>query len=104
MLRRLLLTALALAAALALPAAAHAEVPEGYTYEDGWFEAHDGVQLHAGVFLPADRKPGEKHPTIMVIGPYTAPSGGATGATGESGPNPEGPVVRFPELFESAKI
>jgi uncharacterized protein len=88
--------------ALLAPAASAAEVPEGYTYQDGWFEAHDGVQLHAGVFLPADRKPGEKHPTIMVIGPYTAPNNGVTGAT--SGPNAEGVPIRFPELFDDAKI
>ena len=102
--RRLLLLLPALIASLLLasPASA-AEVPEGYTYEDAWFTAHDGVQLHAGVFLPADRAPGEKHPTIMVIGPYTAPNNGVTGAA-SGGPNAEGVPVRFPELFEDAKI
>jgi predicted acyl esterase len=102
--RRLLCLALALAATLAVSAPSFAaEIPEGYAYSDGWFEAHDGVQLHAGVFLPKDRKPGETHPTIMVIGPYTAPNNGVTGATA-GGPNAEDVPVRFPELFEDAKI
>ena len=102
--RRLLALLIALCSLLALATPASAEeVPEGYTYEDAWFTAHDGAQLHAGVFLPADRKPAEKHPTIMVIGPYTAPNNGVTGAA-SGGPNTEGPVVRFPELFSQAKI
>ena len=99
---RLLALLIALLAVLA-PAASAAEVPDGYAYQDGWFKAHDGVQLHAGVFLPADHRPGERHPTIMVIGPYTAPNNGVTGATAE-GPNAEGVPVRFPELFTDAKI
>ena len=65
---------------------------------------HDGTQLHAGVFLPADHRPGERHPVIIVMGPYTAPNGGATGATA-GGPNVDGvPPIRFPELFEEADI
>ncbi|MDQ3742523.1 MAG: CocE/NonD family hydrolase [Actinomycetota bacterium] len=100
---RLLLAALAALLLLASPAAA-AEVPEGYAYSDEWFEAHDGTQLHAGVFLPADHRPGERHPTIIVLGPYTAPNGGATGASGGE-VNTEGvPAIRFPELFTDARI
>jgi len=98
----LLLAALMVPLLVAAPASA-AAVPDGYKYEDAWFAAHDGVQLHAGVFLPADSKPGEKHPTIMVIGPYTAPNNGVTGATA-GGPNAEGVPIRFPELFTDAKI
>ena len=100
---RLLLAALAALLILAAPASA-AEVPEGYAYSDEWFSAHDGTQLHAGVFLPADRRPGERHPVIVVMGPYTAPNGGATGAA-SGGPNADGvPPIRFPELFEDANI
>jgi uncharacterized protein len=100
---RLLLAALAALLILAAPASAE-EVPDGYAYSDEWFEAHDGTQLHAGVFLPADRRPGERHPVIMVLGPYTAPNGGATGATA-GGPNVDGvPPIRFPELFSDANI
>lgn len=82
--------------ALLAPAPASAdEVPAGYTYTDAWFTSHDGTQLHAGVFFPADRKEKEKHPVLLVSTPYTAPNGGST-STG----NTEGPVIRFPELFE----
>ena len=79
---------------LAAPAAA-APVPAGYTFHDEWLESFDGTQLHAGVFLPADRVEGEQHPMVMVAGPYTSPNGGAT-APG----NLEGPNIRFPELFD----
>ncbi|HEX2088266.1 MAG TPA: CocE/NonD family hydrolase [Solirubrobacteraceae bacterium] len=100
--RPLLLTVLALLL-VAAPASA-ADVPDGYAYHDEWFEAHDGTQLHAGVFLPADRRPGERHPVVVVLGPYTAPNGGATGAAA-GGPNVDGvPPIRFPELFADANI
>ena len=96
---RPLLAALVALLALAAPASA-AEIPEGYAYTDEWYEAHDGTQLHAGVFLPADHRPGERHPTIVVLGPYTSSNGGAT-----AGPNVDGvPPIRFPELFTDAKI
>ncbi|HEX8208045.1 MAG TPA: CocE/NonD family hydrolase [Solirubrobacteraceae bacterium] len=100
---RLLLASLAALLILAAPVSA-AEVPDGYAYSDEWFSAHDGTQLHAGVFLPADHRPGERHPTIVVLGPYTAPNGGATGASGGE-VNSEGvPAIRFPELFTDAHI
>ena len=85
---------IALVAALlaAVPAAA-APVPEGYTYTDHWYTSHDGIQIHAGVFLPADRAPDEKHPVLMNIGPYTAPNGGVLGG------NLEGIIDRNPELW-----
>ncbi|MFN2526948.1 MAG: CocE/NonD family hydrolase [Actinomycetota bacterium] len=86
---------LALVAALVAPAAAE-EVPPGYTYEDAWFTSTDGTQLHAGVFLPADRKPNERHPVLLVSTPYTAPNGGSAGGRN----NLEGPTVRFPELWD----
>jgi uncharacterized protein len=93
--RRLLLLTFALFAVLAAPAAAD-PVPAGYTYEHAWYtSAVDGAQVHAGVFLPADRKPGERFPVILTVTPYAAPNGGAT-AVG----NTSGPVNRFPELFE----
>ena len=84
------------AAVVALPATA-APVPAGYTYQHGWFTSTDGTQLHAGVFLPADRKANERHPVLLVSTPYASPNGGATSAG-----NLEGPTVRFPELFEHA--
>jgi hypothetical protein len=70
-------------------------VPAGWTYQDAWFTSHDGIQMHAGVFLPADRAADEKHPVLMNIGPYTAPNGGAT-----SPGNLTGVVDRNPEIWE----
>ena len=92
----LLLAVLALLTSLlaTLPAAAD-PVPAGYTYDHEWFSAHDGLQLHAGVFLPEDHEDGEQHPVILVPTPYAAPNGGALGL----GMTSTGPTVRFPELF-----
>ncbi len=76
------------------------QAPSGYTFEHAWYEAHDGVTLHAGVYLPEDRAEDEQHPVMVSITPYTSPNGGATGlGFGES----EIPV-RFPELFEVEKF
>jgi hypothetical protein len=85
-------------AVLAVPAAAE-PVPGGYAYSDAWFKAADGTQLHAGVFLPKDHRPGERHPVLLTSTPYTAPNGGATAAG-----NTEGPVIRFPELFKHERF
>jgi predicted acyl esterase len=89
-----ILAVVALAASLMVAPAAADPVPNGYTYTDAWFTSTDGTQLHAGAFLPADRKENEKHPVLLVSTPYTAPNGGST-STG----NLEGPTIRFPELF-----
>lgn len=84
----------AVLAAVVVAAPVQAEpVPSGYTYADAWFTSHDGIQLHAGVFLPADRDADEQHPVLMNIGPYTAPNGGVTGG------NLSGIVDRNPELW-----
>ncbi|HVF06728.1 MAG TPA: CocE/NonD family hydrolase [Frankiaceae bacterium] len=80
---------------LALPAAG-APVPSGYAYTHHWFTAKDGTQLHAGVFLPKNRKANERHPVLLTSTPYTAPGAG--------GPDSEGPAIRFPELFEHQRF
>lgn len=98
--RALLAALLLLAAVVALPSATAEPLPEGYGYTDHWFASTDGTQLHAGVFLPKDSKPGERHPVLLVSTPYTAPSGGALGAGG----NPDGPTIRFPELFDHPRF
>ncbi|MGH2730571.1 MAG: CocE/NonD family hydrolase [Actinomycetota bacterium] len=89
-----ILAAVAIAASLTAAPATAEPVPNGYTYNDAWFTSTDGTQLHAGVFLPADRKENEKHPVLLVSTPYTSPNGGST-----SPGNLEGPTIRFPELF-----
>jgi predicted acyl esterase len=94
---RALLGALLIAAALlAVPQAKSQPLPAGYAYSDSWFASTDGTQLHAGVFLPADHKPGEKHPVLLVSTPYASPNGGASAAPSV---NTTGSVNRFPELF-----
>jgi predicted acyl esterase len=99
--RRILLALLLLlTGVVALPAATAVAPPEGYAYTDHWFTSTDGTQLHAGVFLPADSKPGEKHPVLLTSTPYTAPGGGATGGAQLD----DGPVIRFPELFDHPRF
>jgi putative CocE/NonD family hydrolase len=99
--RRILLALLLLlTGVIALPAATAEAPPEGYAYTDHWFTSTDGTQLHAGVFLPADSKPGEKHPVLLTSTPYTAPGGGALGGAQLD----DGPVIRFPELFEHPRF
>ncbi len=90
----IVLLCVALASILVSVPATADEVPPGYTYSHAWFESTDGTQIHAGVFLPADRKNNEKHPVLLTSTPYTAPNGGTT-----SPGNRAGPVIRFPELF-----
>ena len=97
--RALLAAAAALVAAVGVPAATADEVPTGYAYSDSWFASTDGTQLHAGVFLPADLRAGERVPVILTSTPYTSPNGGATAAG-----NTSGPVIRFPELFEHPRF
>jgi predicted acyl esterase len=82
---------------LAAPSPAAADpVPAGYTYTDHWYQDAGGTQQHAGVFLPADHAPGERHPVILTVTPYAAPNGGVATANAS---NQSGPVIRFPELF-----
>jgi uncharacterized protein len=98
-LMRLVLAVLAATLLLAAPAAAES-VPDGYAYSDEWLNSYDGTTLHAGVFLPTDHRQGERHPVIIVMGPYTSPNGGSA-----NGPNPDGvQPIRFPELFTDAHI
>lgn len=99
-LRVALVLGLGLAAVLPLWAptvsTSFAAPPAGYTFEDVWYPTHDGVSLHAGVYLPGDHVEGEQHPVILSITPYTSPNGGATGAGQLDSEQP----VRFPELFD----
>ncbi|MGH2711543.1 MAG: CocE/NonD family hydrolase [Actinomycetota bacterium] len=91
--RGLVVAALVFGAGLVAAPVEAQPVPAGYSYSHGWFDSFDGTQLHAGVFLPSNRTPEEKHPVILVSTPYTSPNGGS------GGPNLTGPMVRFPELF-----
>lgn len=75
-------------------------VPAGYELTDHWYESHDGVKLHAGVYLPADRTDDEVHPVILSVTPYTSPNGGALGLGFTNSEIP----LRFPELFEHPRF
>ncbi|MFT5222145.1 MAG: putative acyl esterase [Glaciecola sp.] len=92
----LLGAAMVIGVVVSVPTSASAQAPAGYEFTDVWYPSFDGTAMHAGVYLPADRDPGEKHPVIVSITPYTSPNGGATGAGVLSSEQP----VRFPELFE----
>lgn len=75
--------------------ASAAQAPAGYTFQHAWYQTHDGVTLHAGVYLPEDRADDEQHPAMVSITPYTSPNGGATGLGFTESEMP----IRFPELF-----
>ena len=94
--RRCLLAVGMLLGIASVPAAAQ-PVPAGYAYTDAWFTAADGTQLHAGVFLPKNRRATERHPVLLTSTPYTAPNAGG-------GTEGEGVAVRFPELFEHKRF
>src|SRR4051812_44395553 len=96
---RRLVCIVATACLLVAAAPASADIPAGYTYTDEWITSFDGTKLHAGVFLPADHRPGEQHPTVVVMSPYTAPNGGA--ASTFAGATESGPHVAYPELFDA---
>ncbi len=83
-------------AAPAGAAPASLAVPDGYELTHHWYESHDGVRLHAGVYLPADRTGDERHPVVLSVTPYTSPNGGALGLGFTNQDLP----VRFPEVFE----
>jgi len=89
----------AFAAALMLPAAAAAEVPEGTTWQEAYIETPNEPTLHADVMIP-EGKETTKNPVILSIGPYFAHSGSTTLET----PTDEGPQLRWADLIEGGKI
>lgn len=75
------------------------EVPADAEWTQTWFASGDGTMLHADVFLPKDRKPSDRHPVIMSIGPYF----GTNALNGD--PLVEaGPIMRFADMIEGGKI
>ena len=93
------LLAAALAAALMLPAAAVAEMPEGASWQEAYIETPDEPTLHADVMIP-NGKEGQKLPVILSIGPYFAQDG----STLPDDPFAEGPQLRWKDLMEGGKI
>ena len=89
MARLLILTALALIAAL--PASATAAVPADATWEQHYIDTPDGEQLHVDLLKPKGLAAGQKTPVIAVISPYLGHA--ADGI----------PSDRFKDFFDGAK-
>src|SRR4051794_10880107 len=104
-------TLLALAAAaLLLPATAHADAPPpGAKWNQATIAEADGTKLHADVLRPAGLPADAKTPVILSIGPYfnhsgqTGPAGPVEGTpytpTGEAGPS-----ARFYDFINGARL
>jgi predicted acyl esterase len=104
-------TMLALAAAaLLLPATAHADAPPpGANWTQATIAEADGTKLHADVLRPAHLPADAKTPVILSIGPYfnhsgqTGPAGPVEGTpytpTGEAGPS-----ARFYDFIDGARL
>jgi uncharacterized protein len=89
----------AVAAALTLPAAAGATVPEGTTWQEAYIETPGEPTLHADIMIP-EGKETTKNPVILSIGPYFAHDG----STLPDDPFAEGPQLRWADLIEGGKI
>ena len=100
---RLALTlALALTAAVALPATAWAaDVPPGAAWSQATFPSTDGVQLHADILRPKHLAATDKTPVILSIGPYFNHAGqtGAVGPVQGTTYDPLGPSTGPSERF-----
>ena len=93
------LAAATVATLAAVPAAAHAEVPEGTTFEDVYLTSGDGTKLHADVIRPKGAT--QKTPVILSIGPYFNHSGQTPV---DVDPTATGPNTRFKDLYTEGKI
>lgn len=102
---------LALAAAVALPAAAGAaEIPAGAAWTEATIPSADGVRLHADILRPENLPATAKTPVILSIGPYfnhsgqTGPAGPVEGTSYDAiGPS-AGPSDRFTDFVEGARL
>ena len=101
--------ALAAAALLVAPAAAHADAPPpGSKWTQAYITEADGTKLHADILRPANLPADAKTPVILSIGPYfnhsgqTGPVGPVEGTpytpTGEAGPS-----ARFYDFINGAQ-
>lgn len=98
--RALLLIALL---ALALPAAAAAEAPEGSVWSEAYIESEErsdgGPRLHADIFRPVGMPADVRTPVVMVVSPYTNHSGGPADPDLN-----ERPSSRFNDFVEEARL
>jgi predicted acyl esterase len=107
---RRLITAIAAACVLALPAAAHADTPPpGSTWSEAYITEADGTKLHADILRPTNLAPGTRTPVILSIGPYFNHSGqvGPAGPVENAAYTPvgdAGPSSRFFDFVEGAHL
>src|SRR5687768_8593929 len=83
------------------PVATAAPVNNQATWTEQYFPSGDGTMLHADVLLPKNRKPGQKHPVILSIGPYFGTGSQASPAWQ---PTNSGPSNRFSDLQKDGEI
>jgi putative CocE/NonD family hydrolase len=98
---RSLITTLAAAAALLVPAAAGAYVHPDSTWQETYFTTPNGDRLHADVLRPKGLKDTDKTPVIMTISPYT---NHATQNATDENPMNEGPSARFRDFQEGSNL
>ena len=89
-----------IAALLVLPAAAVAEVPDDATWTEDYIVTPGQPTLHVDILKPKDAEPGVKLPAIVSVGPYF----GHSGSPDAPDPTAQGPVLRWKDLIEEAKI
>jgi hypothetical protein len=92
-----LVAAFAVAACAFVPVPGSAgEVPKGATWTETWFPSGDGTMLRADVLLPKDRRPHQRFPVVLAIGPYFGRNPLNGGDTG--------PVMRFADFIVGGDI
>jgi predicted acyl esterase len=99
--RRIWPAAVALIAAIGLPAAsARAEVPPNARWSEAYIETPGEPRLHADVLLPKAAAAGTRLPVVLSIGPYF-PHGGEAGP---KSPANQGPQLRWRDLIEQGHL
>jgi predicted acyl esterase len=87
-------------AALLFPAVASAEVPPDADWSEDYIVTPGQPTLHVDILKPKNAEPGVKLPAIVSVGPYF----GHTGSPDSPNPTAQGPVLRWQDLIEEAKI
>jgi predicted acyl esterase len=85
---------------LLLPATAAAEVPSDADWSEDYIVTPGQPTLHVDVLKPKGAEPGTKLPAIVSVGPYF----GHSGSPDAPNPTAQGPVLRWQDLIEGAKI
>jgi uncharacterized protein len=107
--KTLRLLAIALLAALVLPATSSADVPKGADWTQKIIETDGEPTLHVDVFRPKGFTDAQKTPVILAIGPYFGHGGQSTPDVDPTGfaldqPGTNRPSNRFDDMIEGAKV